>query len=308
MNKVCSNCGNANPDEMTFCVNCGHSLAASSSGGVGSSYPSAGNSAMFAGGMPPALPTLPARGSQKKSKAWVWILGVVGVLGVLLIAGLVGVFALLSSFSKPQRDGNLSNQDIVSTSPAPNSNRGISFNSNSISGGNTNAGGNSNSNRNTNTAANTVSNRAGGGGYSLTENMVLSEVTQPQVGEFKLDTKESAPEWKTDTGALEAENHYYSSSKGIKPTVTIVRYTTSQQAQQTLRNSMAMYKNRNDTTTPIQDTVNKADQSLIGITATAREKKTNTYRLYWTDGKFLFIAGIVGDKAPAESWMNNSKY
>lgn len=137
--KRCPLCNRTYTDEtQNFCLEDGATLVAASSGASGLGSMPSQNQSWQTQNLTGAQP-------RKKSKAWLWILGILAVVCVLGFVGLLGLLALIGSLA----DNNNNN----------NNNR-FNYNSNSNSTRNSNSGSNSNSNRlvNSNSGLNPNSN------------------------------------------------------------------------------------------------------------------------------------------------------
>ncbi|HEX8399218.1 MAG TPA: hypothetical protein VF644_17400 [Pyrinomonadaceae bacterium] len=140
--KRCPVCNRTYTDEtQNFCLEDGATLVASAASGFGSmpqqNQPSQSWQPQIQNVVPP----------RKKSKAWLWILGILGVVGVLGVVGLFGLLALIGSLA----DNNNNNNNRINYNSNINSNRGSNSNVNSNANRpvNSNSGLNLNSNSST---------------------------------------------------------------------------------------------------------------------------------------------------------------
>jgi hypothetical protein len=140
--KRCPVCNRTYTDEtLNFCLEDGTTLVASATSGFGSmpqqNQPSQSWQPQIQNVAPP----------RKKSKAWLWILGILGVVGVLGFVGLFGLLALIGSLA----DNNNNNNNRINYNSNINSNRSSNSNVNSNANRpvNSNSGLNPNSNSST---------------------------------------------------------------------------------------------------------------------------------------------------------------
>ena len=136
--KRCPVCNRTYTDEtQNFCLEDGATLVASNTGASGfGSMPSQSQT------WQPQIPTVAQ--PRKKSKAWIWILGILGVVAVLGFVGLFGLLAFIGSLADNNNNDNRtnrstnnntnrsSNSNVNSTANRPsNSNSGLNLVSNS---------------------------------------------------------------------------------------------------------------------------------------------------------------------------------
>lgn len=125
-NKICSNCGTANPAEMTFCTNCGQSLSS-----AGQGAPSSREEPPPTVFMNPASPTTPNQPSfppppqqpaasnppppKKGGKGWIF--GIAGCLGLLVISVVgLAVLAFVIGYNSEDDKGKI---DVDVKTPSP---------------------------------------------------------------------------------------------------------------------------------------------------------------------------------------------
>jgi hypothetical protein len=139
--KRCPVCNRTYTDEtLNFCLEDGTTLVASAASGFGSmpqqNQPGQSWQPQIQNVVQP----------RKKSKAWLWILGILGIVGVLGFVGLFGLLALIGSLADNNNNNNNnrinrnsnynsnrnSNSNLISNANRPaNSNSGLNLNSNS---------------------------------------------------------------------------------------------------------------------------------------------------------------------------------
>lgn len=284
LNRNCPKCGFANAPEMNFCLNCGQNLAIANTFSSVNTFP------------PPR---------KNKSSAGV-LLAVVGGLALVLLVGGVG-FAVLLGYALSGDSDN--DKKIVSVSPTPfsnlNSNRNVNYNSNSAGNSKISAPSNYNQNisNNNTTSGSDDRNKV----YtSLTEGKTLKDVKQFKVGDYSLTATNSTTDFVT---AIEREEWIYTNSKGKKLNVFCGRFAGGEEARRVLRETIKIFKGNGETVSEVTDCVNRADNKPIGLLASLYQKSINTYRVYWTDGAFLFVvSNASGTKEEPFDWMSHSSY
>jgi hypothetical protein len=272
--KNCPRCGFSNPSDMNFCLNCGQNLKKSRN------Y--AGLILLFAGG--------------------VLFVGLALIIGVIAVV----VNSIIKDNQNNRNDNNHSfNRQIALPSPSAWTN--LNKNDNP---------------KNANLAAinrNSLANDIPANKQpspldsdkkiyrGLAEGKNVKDVRQPQVGEWRLINYKPSEYFNT---AAEREDWIYVNSKNKRLYVTCALYNNGSDARKTLRETIQIFKSQGDNTSEINDCVNRADSSaLLGITASLYQKTEKVYRVYWTDGSFLFVVSNPdGTKDAPFDWMQHSSY